>query len=88
LSDTNVTDDGLKHLQGLTQLRTLDLSATNVTDAGLKHLQGLTELQILDLNGTKATGDGVKRLQRALPNCRISGNRPPGVPAEPGASRL
>ena len=39
LTDTNVTDAGLEHLQGLTNLRYLDVSATKVTDAGVKKLQ-------------------------------------------------
>jgi hypothetical protein len=31
-------DDALRHLSGLTGLRTLDLARTKVTDAGLRHL--------------------------------------------------
>jgi hypothetical protein len=36
-----VTDAGLKQLNGLKCLRTLDLGGTKVTDAGLKELSGL-----------------------------------------------
>ena len=43
---TQVTDAGLEHLKGLTQLQGLSLSGTQVTDAGLEHLKGLTQLQI------------------------------------------
>ena len=44
LRRTKVTDAGLVHLKGLTELRGLFLYYTNVTDAGLVHLKGLTEL--------------------------------------------
>ncbi len=39
-----VTDAGLKHLKGLTNLQSLDLGQTQVTDAGLEPLKGLTQL--------------------------------------------
>jgi hypothetical protein len=39
LQETNVTDAGLKHLRGLTQLDSLDLRKTKVTDAGVANLQ-------------------------------------------------
>jgi hypothetical protein len=38
LDDTQVTDAGLEHLKGLTQLQELDLASTQVTDAGLENL--------------------------------------------------
>jgi hypothetical protein len=49
LSGTKVTDVGLEHLKGLTQLQSLNLRGTKVTDAGLVHLKGLTQLRELDL---------------------------------------
>jgi hypothetical protein len=66
-----VTDAGLEHLKGLTQLRTLFLGYTSVTDAGLKHLKGLTQLQSPGLTETKVTDAGIAELGKALPNCRI-----------------
>ena len=39
LSHTQITDAGLVHLKGLTQLEWLDLERTQVTDAGVKELQ-------------------------------------------------
>jgi internalin A len=38
LSQTGVTDAGLKHLKELTELQTLSLWKTKVTDAGAKDL--------------------------------------------------
>ena len=36
---THITDAGLVHLKGLTNLETLHLSDTPITDAGLLHLE-------------------------------------------------
>ncbi len=44
LGGTEVSNAGLAHLEGLTNLQTLILSDTSVTGAGLKHLEGLAEL--------------------------------------------
>ena len=46
LDGTKVTDAGLEHLKGLTQLHKLGLNNTKVSDAGLEHLNGLTQLQM------------------------------------------
>ena len=69
---TKVTDDGLVHLAGMTELRRLYLKNTRITDSGLEHLKGLTKLNQLDLRSTKVTDVGVKKLQTALPNCDIN----------------
>ncbi|MGO8753589.1 MAG: hypothetical protein ACLQNE_47250 [Thermoguttaceae bacterium] len=55
LDHTQVTDAGLAHLKGLTQLQQLSLDNTQVTDAGLEHLKGLTQLQTLFFDSTKVT---------------------------------
>ena len=44
-----MSDSGLEHLKGLTNLQELWLGNTKVTDAGLAHLNGFTNLQVLDL---------------------------------------
>jgi hypothetical protein len=67
-----VTDAGLTHLRGLTQLRGLYLDSTQVSDAGLVHLRGLTQLKTLDLSNTQVTDAGVAELQKTLPKCNIT----------------
>jgi hypothetical protein len=58
-----LTDSEAEHLQGLTRLKALDLSATQITDAALVHLEGLTQLTKLNLAGTKITSAGLMHLQ-------------------------
>ena len=62
-SGESTTDAVLVHLQGLSQLKTLDLDDAEVTDAGLVHLQGLSQLQSLRLYNTKVTDAGLVHLQ-------------------------
>ncbi len=62
LSDTDVTDAGLKELAPLKNLTTLYLGCTKVTDAGLKELAPLKNLTTLDLRATQVTGAGLKEL--------------------------
>jgi hypothetical protein len=50
-----LTDNDVKHLAGLTNLRLLRLSHATITDAGVKHLVGLKELAVLDLSRTAVT---------------------------------
>jgi len=63
LNDTQIGDDGLKHLiSGLTNLRQLNVSNTLVSDKGLKHLNGLTNPHLLLLDNTQISDGGLKHL--------------------------
>jgi hypothetical protein len=59
-----LSDAGRAHLEGLTNLSVLDLSATRVSDAGLAHLKRLTSLSELDLDDTKVSDAGLVYLAR------------------------
>ena len=63
LNDCQITDDGLRHLQGLTRLSILELNGTQISDAGLKHLSGLLEMTDLKLADTRITGRGFVELR-------------------------
>ena len=63
LDNTPVTDAGLEHLRGLTQLEWLNLSHTQVADDGLAHLRGMTRLQELLLNDTPLNDHGLVHLK-------------------------
>jgi len=63
-----VSDAGLKHLSGLTNLTRLrlsntDLTHTHVTDAGMVHLKGLTNLTELALGCTGVSDGGLVHLK-------------------------
>jgi mono/diheme cytochrome c family protein len=62
LGRTAVTDDGLRQLGTLGQLRRLNLSRTGVGDAGLAHLRGLARLEVLNVYGSKVTDAGLPAL--------------------------
>jgi len=63
LAFTQVTDAGLVHLKGLTNLEKLNLAFTQVTDAGLVHLKELTKLEKLNLVVTQITDAGLVHLK-------------------------
>ena len=65
-----VTDAGLKHLNGLSDLQSLSLDSTNVTDAGLEHLKGLTTLKKLRLDTPRITDAGREHL-KGLTNLQL-----------------
>ena len=76
LSNTRVSDAGLKYLKGLSHLHDLYLHDTRVSDTGLVQLQELGELQWLGFDKTYVTRTGMDNFARALPKCgilRVSG---------------
>src|SRR5438270_3236639 len=70
LSETKVTDAGLKELAGFKHLAALSLGGTPVTDKGLAELAGLAQLESLFLNDTHVTDAGLKALA-ALTQLRL-----------------
>lgn len=70
LNYCEVTDAGLKHLSGMTDLHTLSLVDAKITDAGLTHLKGLKNLGgALSFGKNELlTREAVDELNAALPN--------------------
>jgi hypothetical protein len=62
LGRTLVTNDGLKHLEGMTSLNYLGLQQTQITDAGLSQLKEFTDLQTLVLDYTQVSDAGLINL--------------------------
>lgn len=62
LARTPVTDKGLAHLTGMTQLSRLHLENTGITDAGLDAIKGLGNLEYLNLYGTQVSDAGLAKL--------------------------
>ena len=73
LTNTQITDEGIRELAKLQKLTVLSLNETQITDAGLKELAKLQKLGYLDLYNTKVTKAGVAELKKALPDCIIDG---------------
>ena len=66
-----ITDAGVAHLKGMTQLETLNFYNCKITDAAFDQLHGLAMLRNLDLGKTKVTDAGVERLKKALPKVQV-----------------
>ena len=64
LSNTQVSDAGLRHIAGLTNLKLLHLQNTQVSDAGLEHIEGLRNLIFLYLDDTKVSDAGLEQLEK------------------------
>lgn len=58
-----ITDDGLVHLRGLSQLESLSLAASRIGDDGMRHIGELPQLRSLNLDRTNVTDVGLKSLQ-------------------------
>ena len=59
-----LTDDGVRQLARMPQLRHLDLSGTQITDRGLEVLRALPALESLSLSWTRVTDAGCAHLAR------------------------
>jgi len=57
MTDTDITDEGLKSLRNLNELRYLKIDGTRVTDAGMEHLLSLGRLTHLDVSRTAVSQD-------------------------------
>jgi hypothetical protein len=62
LSNTDIGDIGLAHLQRLTHLRSLALVYTNITDDGLSTIKEMHRLTKLELAGTNISDSGLAHL--------------------------
>src|SRR5262249_31993449 len=61
MANGDVDDRTLEYLQGMDQLRKLDLSGTQITDEGLVAVAALPQLQELYLARTKITDEGFQK---------------------------
>ncbi|HIN95862.1 MAG TPA: hypothetical protein EYN03_09465 [Planctomycetes bacterium] len=71
LSQTRISNVGLRHLQGLTKLKVLFLTNTQVTNDGVLRLKGLTGLEQLYVNRGQVEDSGLQYLKQELPNCKV-----------------
>ena len=71
LSGSKITDAGIKHLEGLVELRNLALERTAISDACLGSLSHLKSLAFIHLTGTRITEAGAKKLREKLPGLQV-----------------
>lgn len=81
LMGDKVTDDTVKYLEDLTELRYLNLYSTKITAAGWVHLRKLTNLESFNFDGTLVTDEalaclGKLTLLRELELSNIDGHTP------------
>ena len=62
LGKTGITDAGMVHLKGLTELEQLHLEGTKIGDSGLAHLKDLKKLTYLNLYNTGVSDAGLVHL--------------------------
>lgn len=70
LSNTTVSDEGLRQLWGMHGLRRLYIYHTAISDVGLFSLTRLTGLKWLTCSGTGITEEGLNRFRQAMPGCK------------------
>ncbi|HEY3966245.1 MAG TPA: hypothetical protein VGM05_16920 [Planctomycetaceae bacterium] len=77
LAGTAVTDENVRQLRNLTNVRRLSLDDTALTDAGLVALRGTPKeprsvnLEYLSIRNTAVTNDQIEFFRYMLPNCKI-----------------
>ncbi len=71
LSNTKLTDNGMKHLSMFDRLTWIDLTGSNFTDATLEALSKIDSLADIVLIETSVTDEAVKRFHLAHPECAV-----------------
>jgi hypothetical protein len=66
------TDNSLRGVEHLGQLRHVTLSTHAITDAALSYIERLPSLESLHLEDTAVTDRGIKRFRQAFPGCRVT----------------
>lgn len=86
LSESPVTDEGLRHVARLRQLTTLHISHTDVGDEGLAHLADHPKLEVLSVSSTNVSDAGLVHLEK-LPTLKTLAIRSTRV-TKAGVERL
>ena len=61
IGNSDVTDETLDYLSGMTELKQLDLNDSAITDEGLACIRQLSQMERLLLRGTRITDDGFRK---------------------------
>ena len=71
LSGSKITNAGTRHLEGLSELRTLVLEHTAISDACIGSLSKIDKLSFILLGGTRVTGQGGQEMRKKLPKLQV-----------------
>lgn len=71
IPDGKATDDLVRRLLAMKELREVSLSGTGVTDASLTMLEHVPKLNRLVLRGTKVTAEGLATFRETKPDCAV-----------------
>ena len=71
LSGSKITDAGIKHLEGLSELQNLVLEETAISDACVGSLSKLKKLSFIHLTDTRVTEAGENELRNKLPKLQV-----------------
>ena len=70
-SNPKITDDGVKNLERLRSLETLQLQFTQISDDGLALLGQLPALRFLDIRGTQVSPETARAFDEAHAGCKV-----------------
>jgi Leucine Rich repeat len=82
IANSNFSDETVQYLQGMANLRELDLNDSQVTDAGLQEISKLTALETLRLRGTRITDAGLLEHLTHMPQLKRLDLRQTSISAE------
>ena len=61
--NSEISDEGIRYLSNLNQLRVLYLARTRITNDGLRHVRSLGELEEIDISNTAVGSSGMAHLR-------------------------
>ncbi len=80
VSGSQISDQGVRHLQALPSLRRLDVSRTPISNAALQVVEGLPNLEWLNLAGTSIGWWARWRLRHSFPRLSVLARSSRGEP--------
>ena len=71
LTNTPITNAGLRRLQDLPKLRSLEMELTEISDSGLAALKTLPALRVLDVQLTAVSSAGAEQFGKSHPQATV-----------------
>jgi hypothetical protein len=71
LASTQVSDEDLKLLKHIANLKEVDLRDTLISDKALPHLQAITTLEFISLERCGMSRDAIEQLKKSMPDVNV-----------------